>query len=387
MFSIRKMKIIATLSGVAAFSHFTIAAETEFAYTGYIKLDTLISLYSDGESPALNRDFYIPGLIPVSDAANAEDSGVELDMHVRQTRFIFQTKTLLDNGEEIGTKLELDFQVLPGANERISNSFPSRVRQAYITYKNFLFGQAWSTFQILSVLPDSVDFIGVTDGVIFDRQAMIRYTNGPFQFALENPESTISNFQAPGRIVSDDNSIPDLVFRYNWGGDWGNFTAAFLARQLACNDLAFGCDDTTSSYGINLGGKINVGDKDDIRFSVNSGTGLGRYLSLNTSNGAVFDANGDLETIDTTAFSFAYRHFWNDEWRSSFMVAAQDIDNDTALTGVGVTSATSSARINAIYSPVPDLHFGFEVSHARRELENNSEGNMNRFQFSVQYNF
>ena len=372
---------------VSLFSTFTVLAQTEFSYSGYIKLDTLVSRYDSGETGRLNRDFYIPGLIPVSGEADPEDSGTEFDMHARQSRFIFQTKTSLENGKSIGTKLEFDFQVLGLGDERISNSYVPRVRQAYITYDKFLFGQAWTTFMNLNALPDSVDFIGNTDGTLFNRQSMIRYTNGGFQVAIENPETTISNFQAGGRVVTDDNSVPDLVLRYNWNGDWGTLSASAMARQLACEDAGLGCDDSETSYGVTFGGKIKVGERDDIRFNLTSGVGLGRYFALNTANGAVFDQNGNLEAIDSSGYSIAYRHLWNDKWRSSFMYSAFQADNDVSLTGDGVTESTYSVRANLMYSPVEKLSFGVELSHAERELESGADGSMDRFQFSVKYAF
>jgi hypothetical protein len=70
---------------------------------------------------------------------------------------------------------------------------------------------------------------------------------------------------------------------------------------------------------------------DDIRFLVNSGGGMGRYIGLNVSNGAVLDANGELEAIDSTAWFVSYRHQWNDQRRSNVIYSAIEIDNDIAV--------------------------------------------------------
>ncbi|KTF07689.1 porin [marine sediment metagenome] len=65
-------------------------------------------------------------------------------------------------------------------------------------------GQTWTTFMDVGSLPESLDFIGTTDGITFARQVMVRYTNGGLQLALENPESTITPFGGGSRITSDD---------------------------------------------------------------------------------------------------------------------------------------------------------------------------------------
>ncbi len=43
--------------------------------------------------------------------------------------------------------------------------------KAYVSWNNWLAGQTWSNFQDVAALPDAVDFVGVTDGTVFVRQA------------------------------------------------------------------------------------------------------------------------------------------------------------------------------------------------------------------------
>lgn len=237
----------------------------------------------------------------------------------------------------------------------------------------------------VSILPDSLDFIGVTDGVTFGRQTMVRYTNGGLEVALENPETTVTPFGGGGRIVADDNSVPDLIAAYTIRDDWGHFKVAGLMRQLSYNDGAL-VDADETGYGIALSSKINLG-ADDIRMMFNTGAGMGRYSSLNSANGAVITQNNDLETIDSYGYSIAYRHVWSERSRSSIMFSALNIDNDTSLTGMGVTESSYSTRINYLYSPVAALTLGAEYTFAQREIEAGLEGDMNRVQVSAKYAF
>ncbi len=118
-----------------------------------------------------------------------------------------------------------------------------------------------------------------------------------------------------------------------------------------------------------------------------AGSGLGRYIGLNTANGAVLDADGNLEAIDSTGVFGSYRHFWNDKWRSNLTLGYLDVDNDTNLTGFGVTSDAKSVHLNLIYSPQPKLDFGVELLYANREVESGADGDMTRLQFSAKYAF
>ncbi len=356
--------------------------DTSVKVGGYVKLDAMISNFSDGTLSAgsIGRDFYVPSTTPVG----GESANNVFDMHARQTRFNLGTSTDV-NGHTVKTFIEMDFIVSPGGNERVSNSYAPRLRQAFITYDNWLFGQTWSTFQNVSSLPETVDFVGNTDAGIFVRQAMIRYTAGSFQFAVENPETTITPFSGGTRIVADQNPLPDFVARYNFNKGDFSLVGAVLARQLAYNDTNI--DSSTSSVGLSLTGKYAFANGNDIRFGVNSGAGMGRYIGLNVANGAVMDAEGGLEAIDSTAAFFSYRHLWSEKWRSNVSYSTISIDNDTDLTGLGVTDMTSSLHVNLFYSPVPKLSLGGEIARASRELASELDGTMTRLQFCAKLAF
>ncbi len=356
--------------------------DTELSFQGYLKFDTIVSEYSDGVLSAgnLGRDFYVPSLTPVGGTSQSTTT----DMHARQTRFGFKTSTDLA-GNKLGTYIELGFLATPSGNERITNSYEPRMRHAFLTYNKWLFGQTWSTFMNVGALPETLDFIGSTDATIFIRQAQIRYTHGNFQFALENPETTVTPFGGGSRIVTDDNEAPDFVARYNYNAGDLSLVVAGLARQLSYDDGGM-IDDSTPSYGVSLSGKYQLG-KDDLRFVLNSGAGVGRYIGLNVANGAVLDSSGNLEAIDSTGWAVAYRHHWNDKWRSNLSYSAITIDNDTDLTGAGVTKSTASVRVNLIYSPTAKISIGAEFAHAERELESGLDGDMDRFQFTAKLAF
>jgi len=202
---------------------------TEVTLKGYLKMDAIMSDYEDGSlsSGNLGRDFYVPSLTPVG----GESQTTTVDFHARQTRFGIATNTDL-NGDTLKTYIELGFLATPSGNERITNSYEPRMRHAFLQYNNWLFGQTWSTFMNVGALPESLDFIGNADATIFSRQTQIRYTAGNFQIAIENPETTITPNGGGGRIVADDNSLPDAVVRYNHSSGDLKLTVAGLLRQL-----------------------------------------------------------------------------------------------------------------------------------------------------------
>ena len=352
---------------------------TEFEFSGFIKHDMMMSRYSAGTAPAqgLIRDFYVPGLIPVG----GESSTTDFDTHIRESRFIFN---VLRPDDGLQAYLEMDFSANTGGDERLTNTTSPNIRQAFVRWNDVLIGQAWTTFFNVGALPENLDFIGPSEGTIFARQSQIRWSRGNWQFAIENPETTVTPFGGGARIVTDTASVPDFVARYNHSGDWGAFTIAGLGRQLAI-DGANGVDRQTA-FALSVSGKFNVG-KNDIRWMASGGPGIGRYLGLNTANDGVLDARGNLDTIDAYGGFVSYRHHWNDQWRSNVTYSVFQADNETDLTGTSVTESASSAHVNLIYQATPHLRFGMEYIHAQRELESGASGNMNRVQFSTVLGF
>jgi hypothetical protein len=353
-----------------------------YTFGGYVKLDTIYSDYSGGSVPAgeVGRDFYLPSKVPVG-----ENGESYTDFHGKESRINFKSAHNLDNGARITTMLELDFLTTNDGNEVVSNSYSPRLRHAFFTYDKWLFGQTWMTFFNVGALPENLDFVGPAESTVFGRQAMVRYTNGNWQFAAENPESFIAPYEGGGAFKSDDNHRPDLVARYNMSGDWGSFTAAGMLRELGVDDSGREADDTTSAWGVSLSGKFLVGEKDDFRWMATTGSGVGRYMGLGVVPDAVLDANNKLEAIDSTGVFGSYRHIWNKKWRSNLTLGYLTVDNDTDLTGMGATKKASSVHVNLIYSPVPKMDFGIEYLHANREEEDGTDGDLDRLQFSARY--
>ena len=358
---------------------------TTVSYAGYVKLDAISQRTSGGQvaSGSIVRDFLIPGAIPVG----GDGSGWDTDFNARQSRFIFKTATDVGAEHTLNSQIELDFMVTPDGDERVSNSYTPRLRQAFITYDNWLFGQAWTTFQNVGALPESLDFIGTTPGTIFARQPMIRYTDGGLMLAVEQPETTVTS-STGARVIAGDDSLPDIVARYNFSGDWGSLSASGILRNLKISEDDFGTDgDSAMGYGVSLSGKLKLGERDDFRFMGTVGDGLGRYIGLNIVNDAALDLDGDLDPIFTYSGFGAYRHMWSDKVRSNIAASYFKADNPVLLTSGAVTDESWNVLANIIYSPVKPVDIGIEYMYAERTLENGQSGNLQKIQVSTKYSF
>lgn len=360
-------------------------AGTTFSYGGMIKFDTLVTDTSDGRiaDGGAGRMFYLPATIPVG-GPGADGGDPYFDTHAAFSRFWLSADHVTDGGDKFKALIEVDMFGGGSANlgnEESTNTHGVTVRHAWVSWNEWLAGQTWSNFMDVAALPEAVDFVGPTDGTIFVRQAQLRYTKGPWSFSIENPETTVMPFGGGTKFRSGDNSLPDVTARWTTKGDWGHFAVAGLLRQYKL------ADETDTGASVSVSGRFNIGTSDDIRYAVNVGQGIGRYLAFGLGTDVLADANGDIHALDGYGAFVAWRHAFTPKLRSNLMYSRAEFDNDRALTGFGVTEMAHSFHANLIYSPFPKLDVGAEVIFGQRFLEDDREGDLTRVQTHVKYTF
>lgn len=359
---------------------------TKFTVGGMIRIDAMATKTSDGDiaKGTAGRDFYVPGAVPVG--GNGPDT--YMDAHAKFSRLWFDASTTLDSGDKLGARFELDFFGGALGNTAATNTYGAALRHAYLTYNNWLVGQTWSNFMDTAALIDSVDFVGPTDALVFVRQPQLRYTKGPWTVSLESPETTVQPFGGGARVIAGDNSaIPDVIARYTHKGAWGHFSVAGMARQLKYEPVA-GNSSSDTGFGATVSGLVKLGDKTDIRYQVNAGEGIGRYIGLATvQQDAIADAAGNIDALGGWAAYVGLRHVFNPGLRGNVYYATSSWDNDTALTGLGVTRKVQSFHTNLIWSPAPKLDFGVEAIWGERTLESGASGDLLRLHTLARYSF
>ena len=312
---------------------------TAFTYGGFIKMDAMLTDTDDGKiaDGSAGRMFYLPSTIPVGGVAAVDPYA---DFGAQFSRFWFSADHVTDGGDKIKAYIEVDF--FGGGsgnigNETSTNTHAVTLRQAYVSWNEWLAGQTWSNFMDVAALPDAVDFVGVTDGTVFVRQAQIRYTNGPWSFSLENPQTWYQN-GSPAHIQSGQNNVPDATARWQTKGDWGHFSVAGIARQLRTQT------DSTTGTALSVAGSFKLGASDTLQYTLSGGPGLGRYIGFGMAPDAYVDVDGALEAQDLVAGFAAWRHDWNDRLRSTLAYSAAHIDTDLAAIGPLATKINSGSQ-------------------------------------------
>lgn len=300
-----------------------------------------------------------------------------------------------ESGNKAGAFFEMDFFGNSLGNQTATNTYGVTLRHAYMYWNNWMAGQTWSNFMDAAALPEAVDFVGPTDGVIFVRQAQVRYTQGGFSVALENPETTtltgtrnpVTGAWTNTSANSDRGSLPDLTLRYGWKGDWGTFGVGGIVRQLKVDNQATGAKADKVAGGLTLGGKWVMGDSDSLHYQLTGGEGIARYIGLGITADSAYDvARDELNPTGVLAGYVGWRHAFSPKLRTNLIYARSDYDNDSIL-GPLVTKSVQSIRGNIFYSPLPKVDIGAELMYGRREVENGNKGDITRLQFTTKYSF
>jgi hypothetical protein len=366
--------LLAAPLAASAYTFKDSSGDVEFKVGGYAKLSAIYSGTNSGKlDNTLGRNIYLPSATPVGNG----DSYQTLDLTARESRINFGAKTT-QGGHKLSMFLEMDFLGTTDGNEVVSNSYSPRMRHFFFTFDNWLFGQTWSTFMDTAALAESVDFLPSPEGIVFIRQAQVRYTMGDIQIALENPESYVT-----GTSDRDVGILPDLTANLKLKVEGGHLRFNGLFRQISIDQP--GIDESEFGFGIGVSGKIKVGSTDDVRFSANYGDGMGRYTSLGLVKDGIL-INGNIETVKSFVASGAYRHVWDEKSSSNIILSMADIDNPNGAAG-DENKGSTSIQINYLFRPVKQVSYGIMYLGGTRETENGEDGRLNRIQAAAKYSF
>jgi hypothetical protein len=138
--------------------HPTLYNETEIKVGGYVKMDGLLSDYSEAPTRGVGEDLFIPETIETS----GESRDPRLNFHARESRFWLRTFTPTERGD-ITTHFEIDFLLGQQGNERVSNSFSPRGQQFFFSSCSTCFDQLGRLDRRtnLDQFPEYVDASGI----------------------------------------------------------------------------------------------------------------------------------------------------------------------------------------------------------------------------------
>ena len=291
----------------------------------------------------------------------------------KTTRLGLDFKTSV-NGAEVGGKLESDFA---GTND----SF--RIRQAYLTYENWLIGQTQSNF-LSNHAPFMIDFSTNVGGGT-TRLPMVRYgfdlTPATQLFlAAEKPNSSVEHIKS---------SVPTLTAKlaHNFDDKKGNASARALVEVYKDEDI----NKRKAGWGLAAGTTYQVLDPLKATLDVSYTKGVNGILYGTNANAAFVDDEGnrniEQNEIWAVQTGLTYSILPNLKTSLGYGALFADKDSDYADLNPTANKEVQQAWLNLVYSPVKPLEFGVEYVNGERKTFNNEKFKDNRIGLMSKYSF
>jgi hypothetical protein len=313
----------------------------------FIAMEGAYRQHSEVADGASDPAFGSPG-IPLQNSALYNEK--EFRASAQQSRIALKMWGDIDPNQHLKGYYEMDFLgASTDANNRESNSFTPRIRQAYAEYDNDTYhfhvaaGQAWSflTQSRVGALPGSENVPLTIDAqyvVGFDwlRNPQIRFVGDwnnavSYGVSIEQPQAVFpgsvsaSTVSPPAPIVTSINNTctggshlnstttcsndvaPDIIEKIAFDPGWGHYELLGLQRWFSDEVANAGVPNSWSqqvTFGWGAGGSVLlpvIAKYLDLQGSVLYGQGIGRYTSSQLPD-AVIGPNGSLTPLTMLSY-------------------------------------------------------------------------------------
>lgn len=301
---------------------------------------------------------------------------------------------------KVGGKVEVDFA---GTNEAL------RIRHAYLTYNDWLFGQTTSNF-LSSHAPEMIDF-STNIGGGTTRIPQVRYglklaPATQLFFSAEEGNSSATAFKrtiteirdTTGAVIdtkiTDEDvnsnikySLPVLTAKLTQGFAEGKGSAT--GRALLEHYKSETSNDDKMGWGLAAGVNYQVSEPLKVSADVSHVVGNSNYLYGSNSAFYLNPVNGDIEQNEFNAIQVGATYKFSPKLRSTLAYGAifADDSTDYAKLYSAANEEVQQAWINFIYSPAAPIDLGIEYINGKRDTFAGQSFKDNRVGLMAKYNF
>jgi hypothetical protein len=414
----------------------------------FIAMEGAYRQHSEVADGASSPAFGSPG-IPLQNSALYNER--EFRASAQQSRIAMKMWGDIDPNQHVKGYYEMDFLgASTDANNRESNSFTPRIRQAYAEYDNdlwhfhFVGGQAWSllTQNRVGALPGSENVPLTIDAqyvVGFDwlRNPQLRFVYDVNKFAwfgvsIEQPQAVFpgspsaATVSPPGITTSINNTCtggshlnnttscsndvgPDIIEKVALDPGFGHYELLGVERWFSDEvattaPVANWSQKVTMGWGVGGNALLPAIPKIlDLQGSVLYGQGIGRYTSSQLPD-AVIGPNGTLSPITMLSFMVGavahpfegndiYAYYGEDRtYANAWTVGAtQGGWGNGNFLNTGCLNQSTSASAGAFNTPIAGSTCTFDVQKAQEFTigfwQDAYKGNLGRLRYGMQYEY
>ena len=309
-----------------------------------------------------------------------EEASDKLRATAKVTRLGLDFNTPVGDNK-VGGKVEVDFTSLDNAK-----SENLRIRHAYLTLNNWLFGQTTSSFASVHA-PEMIDFnTNIGGSGASARVPQVRYSQklAPATQLFVSAEEGNSKATKDGDLSY---RLPVLTAKVTQGFAEGKGLAS--ARALVEHYKSEAANDDKTGWGAALGANYQVAEP--LKVSADVAYMKGNSNHLYGSNSAYSVVGNSIEQNEAVAVQVGATYNFSPKLRSTLAYGALFADDGTdyarAANNAGANEKVQQAWINFIYSPVKPVDLGIEYINGERETFAGESKKDNRVGLMAKYSF
>ena len=309
-----------------------------------------------------------------------EEASDKLRATAKVTRLGLDFNTPVGDNK-VGGKVEVDFASLDNAK-----SENLRIRHAYLTLNNWLFGQTTSSFASVHA-PEMIDFnTNIGGSGASARVPQVRYSQklAPATQLFVSAEEGNSKATKDGDLSY---RLPVLTAKVTQGFAEGKGLAS--ARALVEHYKSEAANDDKTGWGAALGANYQVAEP--LKVSADVAYMKGNSNHLYGSNSAYSVVGNSIEQNEAVAVQVGATYNFSPKLRSTLAYGALFADDGTdyarAANNAGANEKVQQAWINFIYSPVKPVDLGIEYINGKRDTFAGNSYKDNRVGLMAKYSF
>ena len=343
---------------------------------GYVKADFLYDV--DGTT---DKSQFLMSTIPVEGETAFDNEGY-LAFFARETRVNVDIRRTKEGEIPLQLFVEGDF-----FNDQ--NRF--RLRHAYITAGDFIFGQTWTTLSFLESMAFMIDF-AAGDALFGGRSAQIRYQkklNKGYQLSIGLEYLSSLGIENSFDFNGQANvQLPLLALRLDKRWKTGVLFLGTSIAQLRWDGGSDGPSDQIAQIAFVVAGRQYIGDNNYVTFNVSTGSAYGENIIsfAGSEANALLNEDGELEDISALSAMVGFMHRWSPKLEANFNYAygwldAPETRADFALKRGGI------GHLNLIYKFDKNFSIGAEYMWGAQRTANDAFGSANRIQTMAKFEF
>jgi hypothetical protein len=323
-----------------------------------------------------DNDLFVTSAIPTEKLTDIKFNRFHFSANQSRLGFSFKFPTA---GKNTTALLEGDFlSSATGANTFF------RLRHAYLTYGEFLFGQTWTNFGDVASSPNTLDLEG-PNSMPASRVAQVRWKRDlskkwSILLALEEPKNDYTPLDSASAIKA---ALPELVFKPKMQLGRGTWTNSLIYKPIIYTDKDYSFKKHLPAWGFTSSLNIRLPDKSfgplGLKKRVINIFGIigdGTQGSVNDFGGLGYEAfPKDSTTLETLLYYGGYVSFsfvFNKRWSSTYVYSYLHQEKPLTINQIFERSHYFSA--NAVFAINKYFTTGLELLYGHKKNYDNSSG-------------